>query len=430
MAKQAIDVKGIEKNLEASDIFLFGGKKQIVVDDYDVKKGTVAVGYRAIGKFGNLSKKEYTANVNDPAQLLPIRGRLTTTASITETALKRAMNAWLKANQNDTGASGTTVKSEKQALRAVKRDFSGYARNLKLVAKSDDSAERKELKAENRKALRAITKAGYGIRDEENKIVLFTKLGALKSMKTVDIMSRRTLTAAKATRTTKTTKTTKAAKSTKAAKTSAKAKVYVVLRKEKKVVAAKVLKDTRAGAKCSFRLDGEVIERSIREQYMFDTRTEARESLAELKGGKTSRQKAPAKKTKAEAADKVFIMLKAHKKVVVGKRIKESANGKKARVTFKDPAEGEVVTKTVSSAIIFESRPEARAALRSIGNGKAGKTAASKTVAKASGRKAKAKATPTCGMCKHRNTRKNDCPWYDSVYEDSDICDDGHYKAK
>lgn len=423
MAKQAIDVKGIEKNLEASDIFLFGGKKQIVVDDYDVKKGAVVVDYRTISKTGSLGRKGYSANVDDPTQLLPIKGRLTTTASITETALKRAMNAWLKANQNDTGAGGTTAKSERQALMAVKRNFSAYARNLKAIEKTDDREDKKDMRAENRTALRAITKAGYGIRDEDNKIVLFSGSGK----KTVDIMSRRAPAA-------KATKTTKVAEKTKAAKTPAKAKVYVVLRKEKKVVAAKVLKDTRAGAKCSFRLDGEVVERSIREQYMFDTRPEAREALSELKGGKTSRRKAAAKKTttkktKAAASEKVFVMLKTQRKVVVGKVLKASADGNKVRVTFKDPAKGEAVTRTVSSTIVFESRPEARTALRATRT--AGKKTSTKSVSKkTSARKAKAKAAPTCGSCKHRNARKNDCPWYNDVYSDSAICDDGHYRAK
>ena len=343
MAKSTVDVKGIEATLKAGDIFLLGGKKQIVVDGYDAKKGGVTIDFRKVGKEGKLSTKSASLEVTEPTELLPLKGKIVSTVSISEKALDRAMKAYAKGN-------GKTSRSAK-----------------------------------------------------------------------VD-------------------KSTKTGKSVKADKP---AKVYAVLKKEKKVVSAKVLKETSSGKKCEFRFEGEKISRSIKDEFIFDDRSEAKAALKELKGGKStkavtksSEKKAASKKepktSEAKAGSKkVYVILKSANKVVSGKFVKETANGAKTKVIFRDPEQEEKVTRSFKNELVFEDRPEAKAALKALKNGKKDSGKAKKEEKAKSGKAAKAaKEELTCSDCKKFNKKKNDCEHYNGTHANDPICDDGFFVAK
>lgn len=413
MAKSTIDVKGIEKNIQAGDIFLMDGKKQIVVDDYEVKKAGVVIDFRNVGKEGKLSNKEQNAEITSAYELIPIKGKLVTTVTATEAAVNRAMKEWMKANGNaDTGKSSKAGKKasksdDKAVKREMKKAFSTMLKNLKTIVKSDDKDEIKEAKAENRKLVKAINKAGFSLQEEDGEIALLD--GDEEEVAT------RKLPAAKADK--------------KAGKTSAKAgkkadkpkKVYALLKKEKKVVTAKALKKTKSGAKCAFKLDGETEERSIKSEFIFEDRTDAKAALKELKGGgkKASSKKTDKKadKKKADKPKKVYVAAK--KKVLAGKLVKELSSGK-LKIEFKD-SDGDKVLKSFKPEVVFESKAEAKKALKGTDK-KAGKKSSKKAASK--------KEELTCGQCKFRNAKTNECKWYNDVFADSEICEDGHFKAK
>lgn len=347
MAKETIDVKGIKETLSGNEIFLFGGKKVILVTDTEAKKSGVTVAYKKVTSEGSVGRKALSVTITQPGELVPIKGKVVQSVSISEAALNRAMKV----------ASNGKGKGKKSA-------------------KASGPVE----------------------------------------------------------------------------------KVFALLRKEKKVVKAKVLKATKTGKKVEFKLDGEKEARALKDDFLFDDRDEAREALKELKGtgkkGKKAAGKKTAKETGKKAADekaaksakktakaKCYLLLKKEKKVVTGRIVKELSSGK-IKVQYKDPEDEEKVSKSFKGDFIFEDRAEAKAALKTLkGDGKKAsskkseskkasgkKTSSKKAASKKAEKKAAATVELTCGSCKWRNPKKNDCPDYDDVYEDSDICE--KYKAK
>jgi hypothetical protein len=389
---KAIDTKAIVSNIKAGKFHLLNGKKQVMVTDHDDKKAKVTIDFHAIGKEGKISKKEGSTDITDPMQLIPMKGKLTQLATISESAVNRAMKAFSKSAN---GAPGKSAVSKSD----VKKIFYAYVTTLKEIAASDDADEKRDLRKERNKALKVITKAGYEVRDDDTALVL-TYDGD-------DIASRKAPSLKKAG---------KKADKNKASKKAA--RVYILLSKEKKVVAAKALKETKRGQKCSFKLDGEKEERIIKSDFIFEERDEAKAALKEMKKGKEK-----GKKAKIEKAAKVYVLLKKQKKVVAGKLLKELGSGK-MKVAYKDPEAEEKTTKNFKPDVVFEERDEAKDALKEL---KKGKVKEQKGKEKGKGKKA-VKTVVLCGACKHRMKKTDECPWYDHVYADSDICE--NFKAK
>lgn len=138
---------------------------------------------------------------------------------------------------------------------------------------------------------------------------------------------------------------------------STSSKIYAVLRKEKRVAVAKVLKDLKTGKKCSFRSAGETITRKIPNELIFTNKKKATAALKNLKKPtKVSRKS----NTKSENK-KGYLLLK-KSGTILDCRILENMGSKKYKVEIS--VNGKTYKKSVPNIVVFTSKSAAKKAAR------------------------------------------------------------------
>lgn len=365
MAKK-VTVESHVKAIENANVFLLKGKKPVILEALEMEDETVTVSFKSLNKDNKVMPKAKEVTLKSIFEITPIKGKLESFASISEAAVARAMKAY--ASSMNGSANGK--KKAGSPVREAKKLFTELNKLTKAMGKTESKAEIKSLKAAQRKTLKAINKAGYEVESTEKDWSLIDPNAKKKDR----VIVTRKLVKAKASKKGK----------EKAAKVKAE-KVVALLKKEKKVVTAKVIKDTKTGKKVEFKLDGEKVQRAVKADFIFGDRAEAKEALKELKGGKKKKAskkaepkktakakdkkaaKKTAKKEKAAPAAKVFAVLKKEGKVVRAKVLKTLKSGS-IKAEYK--VDGEKTSGTFKKGFTFESRPEAREALKALKGGK------------------------------------------------------------
>ncbi len=352
-------LREVKKNLESNKIFLYVGKNAVYVDEWNSTRGKVEINFRNITPSGNLGKKGF-ADIENLADLVPIKGTENISISITDRAVKTAMQEALKYGNGDaTPAKTSTARpAARKAAKSTERKVQSASTSKKRMTRS---------------AAKLLFKEYY-------KNVVDTDKNEVNHSKRND-------------------------------------EILAELNEENYSV-----RNTIDRQMWIFDDEEEhpIIKRDFPYSF-FENEKTGYKPAAKTSTARPAARKAA--KTDTKTAKVVFIALVDLKKVVAGELVKK-LNSKRGRVKFIHPTNKEEVTKTALLETVFSKRVEASRYIASKGKiaSKNATKANAKTTARVARKTIEVMTCGHCSKLVKKG-KTWECPAYETNYPDEKICD-------